>query len=640
MPQENTAKVKRSWPKLYAGMAVAVMAVTGTLIVVLLKSPVRRTSNIVREQATSPLVPIPARSRYLNTSASVAYVGSHECKRCHEEHYATYSLTTHSRSMLPVHVNSQPPDGEFVHGATGLIYTSYRKNGQLRHKEEAVANGKPYLVADFPLKYLVGSGRFARTYLIERDGLLVESPLTWYASAEQWSLSPGFEDDRHPTFWRAIPAGCLQCHCGDVRPASDKVGHISVKEAAIGCERCHGPGELHVSKREQDGLNTINHEDLTIVNPGELSRELADDVCAQCHLQSAARIRVRGRPDGTFRPGRRLRDFYVDYRLDPPESRMEVVGHVEQMKMSRCYQRSSTLTCITCHNPHSESAAPNWEYFRRMCLTCHQESQCKANERHREITCRDDCVQCHMPQAPTEVPHVVFTHHRIGIHPQVSKANQQQFRQLVAVTSISDHPVLDQKRALGLASARVFLDHATDPTFQPIGEQASQLLLEVSEQELLDEEVALALGSFAILNGDPQAALQMADRGLQQPAPLVTRIRLLRLALDALLNQGQYEAATDVLSRLVQFQEDVEYWFMLGLCESKLGNRNEAIDAFERAVELDPLHAASYEALAKLYEEQGNTEVAARTRNRLSTIPETLRSDTGNIRLNGNSREN
>lgn len=630
----NRLAKKRKWsktnrPKLYAGAIVVVTLVTGTVIVAVLKCTGSRESELVNKPVPNPPLPTPVPSRFQNASADVSYVGSQTCKRCHEEYYATYSLTAHSRSMRVVHADSQPPDGEVFHDATGLIYTSYREGGQIRHKEEVVANGERHLVADFPLKYVVGSGRFARSYLIERDGLLVESPLSWYTSTGRWSLSPGFEDDAHPTFWRTIPTGCLGCHSGDARPASDRLGHITIKEATIGCERCHGPGELHVSKWEQHRSEATTTEDLTIVNPGTLSRELADDVCAQCHLQSAARIRVRGQEDGAFRPGRRLRDYYVDYRLDPPSGQMEVVGHVEQLKASRCYQQSLTLTCITCHDPHLDTA-PRREYWRKNCLACHQEEQCGENKSHRVVTGRDDCVQCHMPQSPTEVPHVVFTHHRIGIHPQADGHDvQRSGRQVVPVTSIDDHPELDRKRALGLASARVYLENQHEPAFRPIGQRASQLLLEVSEKGILDEEVALALGSFAIMNGDNQAALRMAERGLRQSAPPVTRIRLLRLALDACLNQSQFQAAKEVLLCLVDLQEDVEYWHSLGLCEMRLGNQDEAARAFERATELDPLHAASYEARAELYEGRGQAERAARVRNRLGIIPQALRSGTG-----------
>ena len=57
----------------------------------------------------------------------------------------------------------------------------------------------------------------------------------------------------------------------------------------IGCERCHGPGELHVAHPE-----IIGGRDMTIVNPASLAPSLRDAVCEQCHLQGEKRVLRRG----------------------------------------------------------------------------------------------------------------------------------------------------------------------------------------------------------------------------------------------------------------------------------------------------------------------------------------------------------
>ena len=53
-------------------------------------------------------------------------------------------------------------------------------------------------------------------------------------------------------------------------------------EMAIGCERCHGPGELHVKERKAK-LPIRGSLDDSIVNLRHLSRERQEDICAQCH---------------------------------------------------------------------------------------------------------------------------------------------------------------------------------------------------------------------------------------------------------------------------------------------------------------------------------------------------------------------
>ncbi|MCI0459631.1 MAG: hypothetical protein L0Z62_21995, partial [Gemmataceae bacterium] len=101
-----------------------------------------------------------------------------------------------------------------------------------------------------------------------------------------------------------------------------------------------------VLRRERQGI------DDTIVNPRHLSRDLAEAVCQQCHLMSSFMVVARGRKLAAFRPGLPLHDVRIDFRLHEPEAPMTVTGHVEQLHLSRCYQASGTLTCMTCHNPH------------------------------------------------------------------------------------------------------------------------------------------------------------------------------------------------------------------------------------------------------------------------------------------------
>ena len=97
---------------------------------------------------------------------------------------------------------------------------------------------------------------------------------------------------------------------------------------------------------------------------------------------------------------------------------MTVTGHVEQLHQSACYQKSGTLTCATCHNPHGfPEPAQRVAHFRAACLSCHAESACKVEpEKRRREAPGDDCAKCHMPANDTEIPHVAFSHHRIGVH--------------------------------------------------------------------------------------------------------------------------------------------------------------------------------------------------------------------------------
>src|SRR5439155_25987375 len=89
---------------------------------------------------------------------------------------------------------------------------------------------------------------------------------------------------------------------------------MRISEDAIGCERCHGPGALHVERR-QSPERAAGGIDYTIVKPDNLTRGLAEAVCEQCHLPAATAVAARGRKLSDFRPGLPLQDFWHVYEL-------------------------------------------------------------------------------------------------------------------------------------------------------------------------------------------------------------------------------------------------------------------------------------------------------------------------------------
>src|SRR5262249_36920585 len=158
----------------------------------------------------------------------------------------------------------EPPDGAFEHPPSGHSYRVYRAAGRLRHEEVVrTAEGKEVGRIDVPVRYLIGSGNFTRSYLVEIDGFLHESPITWDTSRKQCGLSPGYDSPRHWGFERPVLTGCLVCHAGRFERVDGTVHRITFHEKAIGCESCHGPGSLHAALR-RSGQPAGGADDLTI----------------------------------------------------------------------------------------------------------------------------------------------------------------------------------------------------------------------------------------------------------------------------------------------------------------------------------------------------------------------------------------
>jgi predicted CXXCH cytochrome family protein len=565
-----------------------------------------------------PLPPL-ASSPFRNTRAEVGYVGSDACRACHVGADASYRRTGMGRSMAEADPAREPPDAVFDHPASQRRYQVLRKGGRLWHRELLLA-GQPeeVVLCEYPLKYVVGSGRHSLTYLVEAEGFLVESPVTWYSAKQAWGMSPGYDKPHQVGFERAADEGCLICHAGQAEAVGGSSHRMHVAEAAIGCERCHGPGALHVERYAGGGRPAAAPDD-TIVNPARLARELAEAVCQQCHLRSSATVVARRRDPAAFRPGLPLQDFRHDYRLEVPDAPMTVVGHVEQMHLSRCYQGSDTLSCLTCHNPHGEPRPRDRvDYYNSICLDCHRPERCTvaADRRQRESP-DNDCVHCHMPRSPTEIPHLAFTHHRIGIHarPPAAGAKVDEFahgpgvlRPFLELTGLSD---LDRKRSLGLGYLETANRQPDAARATVYGKRALESLTEVRAAGLPDPavDVALARLRFDMELGDylPYAAGALSYPELAGP----DRCTALFLVADTQALQGRHAEAAVALRQLVRLRRHSVDWLLLADCERALGHSQASLDALHNAVRINPRLWKVHRNLAQHYRQQGDLERAA-----------------------------
>lgn len=559
--------------------------------------------------------PLPAwpASPFRNTAPEVAFVGSEVCRACHPDEHASFRRTGMGRSTAEIDPKQMPPDGAFDHEASKRRYRVYRKDGRLWHRESLLAGGAAETVLnDVPVKYVVGSGAHAQTFLAEIDGFLVESPITWYAARRAWNMSPGFDRPEHAGFQRGVGETCLYCHAGRAEAVERSYHRMKMDEPAIGCERCHGPGELHVRRHAPPpGRHAKGAADDTIVNPARLPRALAEAVCQQCHLQAGATVTARGRKPGDFRPGLPLEEFRHDYRLEVADVPVKVVGHAEQLRLSRCYQ-ASDMTCLTCHNPHHEPEPPQRdEHYRAVCLSCHKPAECKVDPTRRERESPDNrCVQCHMPRAATEVAHVAFTHHRIGKQFQSAEAPVSQAGELKPVLPLPALIEVDRQRSLGLGYLEV-ANRLHDPALSgDYARRALDFLAPARAAGLRDPLADAGLANaHALLKRD---VLKYADEALAHPGlPAPERCAVMFDRAQALAGQGRPAEAVETLRELVTLRRNALDWLTLGDCERARGDAAGSVAAFEAAVRINPRLWKVQRYLANHYRRLGNEERAA-----------------------------
>lgn len=394
-----------------------------------------------------------AATPYLNVHPDVAYVGDEVCASCHGKYVESYRHHPMGRSLRPVAdlpADTRPEGNPF--NAMGLQFRIERHGDQVFHRELLVGpNGRTLAQTEAPVRYALGSGTRAISYLIDHDGTLTQSPITWFEQTKSWDMSPGFKGapDR---FERPILASCLFCHCNLADPDADTRSAYRtpiLQGYSIGCERCHGPGALHVKAHQNGQEITAAGVDVSIVNPGHLEPALQEAICSQCHLGGKERVLRRGRAAFDFRPGLPLESFWRIFVL-PPDLMQgnRVAGHVEQIHVSRCFQKSAgKLGCTACHDAHSVPTAKEKEtYYRDRCLKCHETESCTETLARRHArTKADNCTVCHMPQQDTDISHVALTDHRIRRRPDPHQGPPTEPDPLLAIRSLLpfDHDRVD-----------------------------------------------------------------------------------------------------------------------------------------------------------------------------------------------------
>lgn len=577
-------------------------------------------STVASDLALPPIRP----ALFSNAGEGAHYVNSDVCIECHQDEFNSYLHTAHSRTLDKIDVTQEPPDAEFSHGLSGRSYEVYREGNQFRHRELVQSpDGTDLVTADHPMRYVIGSGNHSRSYLLEIEGFLFESPITWYASRQDWDMSPGYLDDpKQRGFARPITHGCLRCHVGPI----DSSGHDHHKDQdvvrSVSCESCHGPGSLHV-KRHQSDASRPTEIDNTIVHPARLPRELQEAICGQCHLATTAEANIRGRTIADFRPGLHLSDFRVRFQQDSENDAMTVVGHIEQMRSSRCYKMSPEMTCTTCHSMHGRPDREQ-KVGRESCLVCHTPAACAmdpAERIHKSAT--DDCTTCHMPESDTDISHFVFRHHRIGIHQDSSpEPGNSGFRKLIPVDDITHLPELEQKRCLGLAYIKLS-EGGEVKNPQVYAQFGVDLLEEVRGRGLQDAEVDAALAWAYMRNGEMVLA---SDRGrsalLYKEQTEDARHDAMAALSRVHAKQHEYQLAAGYLEDLIRFRHVADDYWLLAMCRREGGDLVGSLDAARQAVAIRPDHSEWHRVISELYLATGNQNQAEWHRQRSQRLRE------------------
>jgi len=360
---------------------------------------------------------------FLNLHDSVKYVGMNTCKQCHSNIHETFqhtgmgqSFDKASKQKSVAHFQNHKPvyDSRFDY-----YYYPFWAGEVLMLKEFRLLGKDTIHKRTQRIDYIIGSGQHTNSHLYSVNGFVFQAPITWYAQEGKWDLPPGFEEGAKTRFSRIISLECMSCHNAFPEFVSGSENKFNKVLQGIDCERCHGPGSLHVQEKMAGKIvDTSRYTDYTIVNPRKLPVELQMEICQRCHLQGNSVLKP-GKSFFDFRPGMKLSEVFDVFmpKYEGDNNSFIMASHVERLKMSKCYQAgANSFNCISCHNPHVSVKVTGSKIFNQTCTPCHNlpgQKECSENMDARKSV-SDDCVKCHMPASgPIDIPHVTTHDHYI-----------------------------------------------------------------------------------------------------------------------------------------------------------------------------------------------------------------------------------
>lgn len=368
---------------------------------------------------------------FVNADLSVKYTGTESCKECHQEVYDAYmdSPTGHSMSKLTENnvIEKFPQNYTVYDPQKNYYYEMVKKDSKFYQREYRLAPNKEVVHERWmEAQYIIGSGTNLRIYFFNENGMFYELPLTWYVHKQKWDLSPGYKEFNNNRFSRYVSSMCFSCHNGHMSKVEEANNRYENIHMGIGCEDCHGPGELHIKQFKDKKLNNLPDYLMTTVNPVKLSPERRNDVCLQCHIEGKSWALQDKKSWFDFRPGLLLKDQRSVYTHSQQTKHTFLVADTgNRMFLSPCFSGShGQLTCDFCHSSHNIFQVDKVKYNRQSCMRCHPIEGLPMREA-RLSESREDCNRCHMNKAPADntLHGVIDTDHWIRINSDWDKVN-------------------------------------------------------------------------------------------------------------------------------------------------------------------------------------------------------------------------
>jgi len=321
------------------------------------------------------------------------------CAKCHVE--ALTQPSTFMAHALETVENSKVLTDHPVLATTVGQYT-YRIERKGNESEYSVSDGTSTVT--LPIRWTMGaSSALGQTYILEKDGALYESRVSWFRELSGLAPTMGYEGippkDLNDAAGRMIHQDeklrCFGCHATNA--VQGKQLTFDKLAPGVQCAHCHQGIDAHLAAALAGNPQAAAPPDLHKLIG--LSADQASNFCGQCHRTWAE---IAAQPN----PG------IANIRFQP-----------YRLTSSKCYDPDDArISCLACHNPHHDFSNPRAVNFDAKCLACHaggkpvvgKVSVAKPGAKACPVA-KENCISCHMPRIELPGAHYKFTDHRIRI---------------------------------------------------------------------------------------------------------------------------------------------------------------------------------------------------------------------------------
>jgi predicted CXXCH cytochrome family protein len=461
---------------------------------------------------------------------------------------------------------------------------------------------------------VVGSGQHTNSHIMFRNGKMCQMPMTFYTQDGRWDLPPGFENANNSRFSRPIEAECINCHNAHPTPNPGGANHYLSVPQGIDCERCHGPGALHVREKMAGWIvDTSRGPDYSIVNPGRLTHSLQNDLCKRCHLQGNAVLK-EGRSFSDFKPGMVLSDVFSVFlpRHKNHEDYFIMASHPDRLAQSPCLkQQPLAMRCISCHNPHRSVQKTSSLQYNKECFSCHGgsasgESDCTAPASSRLVRL-NNCVLCHMPKSgSSDIPHVRITDHKI----QIPKGNGG-FQNLPPQGALLGLASLNEDKPEPLTMARAWLQYVERFEGEKEGLDSAQTWLDKVPQVGRNTAWLDAKVHHVYLKQSPKELEVLMKANARTITPQNSTAWMAYRIAQLLSLRKMHAEATPYFAQAVRLLPlSSDFQLNLALNEFQLARRLNAVQRLEKLIEQDPSYVPAYANLGYMHLLDGNARQA------------------------------